>query len=213
MSIRVVIFDDNPERRDALQLMIDASDNMECVGMFEDCRNVLKHIDATQPDVVLMDIDMPHVDGLAGVAEIRKVHQDIKILMQTVFEDNDKIFPALCAGANGYLLKQETPERLIMSITEVLEGGAPMTPHIATKVLRHFSTSENVSKKEDYSLTKREEDILAYLVKGYSYKMIADECFISYKTVNTHINNIYKKLQVQSATGAVSVALKEGLVK
>lgn len=212
MNIRVVIFDDNPERSDALQLLIDSTEHMECVGMFEDCRDVTKHIRETKPDVVLMDIDMPHVDGVTGVVQIRKEYPDLKILMQTVFEDNDNIFPALCAGANGYLLKQETPERLIESITEVLDGGAPMTPLIATKVLRHFS-AENTPKKEDYKLTKREQEILEYLVKGYSYKMIAGECNISYGTVNTHINNIYEKLHVQSATSAVSVALKEGLVK
>lgn len=213
MSIRVVIFDDNPERRDALQILVDSSETMECVGLFEDCRDVLKHVKETNPDVVLMDIDMPHVDGVTGVLEIRKEYPDIKILMQTVFEDNDKIFPALCAGADGYLLKQETTERIIDAIFEVLDGGAPMTPLIAKKVLRYFNSSENIAKKEDYNLTKREKEILEYLVKGYSYKMIAGECNISYKTVNTHIDNIYKKLQVQSATGAVSIALKEGLVK
>ena len=133
--------------------------------------------------------------------------------MQTVFEENDKIFPALCAGADGYLLKQESTDKIIDSIKEVLDGGAPMTPLIARKVLLYFNNTENTSKKEDYNLTKREQEILEYLVKGYSYKMIADECFISYKTVNTHIDNIYKKLHVQSATGAVSIALKEGLVK
>jgi DNA-binding NarL/FixJ family response regulator len=132
--------------------------------------------------------------------------------MQTVFEDEKKVFAAICAGANGYILKQTNPLKLIDSISEVLEGGAPMTPTIAAKVLELFHKSQKITIRKDFELTKRELEILAFLVKGYSYKMIAKECFISYPTVNTHISRIYKKLQVQSASGAVSKALKEGLV-
>ena len=213
MKIRVVIFDDNAKRREALKLLIDAMDNMDCVAIFNDCRNVIENVTNSMPDVVLMDIDMPHVDGVEGVKEIRKVYPDLKILMQTVFEDNDKIFDALCAGANGYMLKQENPIKLLNAIEEVVQGGAPMTPAIATKVLSFFNVSNKVSKAEQFNLTQRELEILEYLVKGYSYKMIAAECHVSYPTVNTHISNIYSKLHVQSASGAVSVALKEGLVK
>lgn len=213
MNIRVVIFDDNPKRRDALKMLIDAMGNMECVAVFNDCRNVIEHITQSRPDVVLMDIDMPHVDGVEGVKEIRKVYPDLKILMQTVFEDNNKIFDAICAGANGYMLKQENPSKLLDAITEVSQGGSPMTPIIATKVLSFFNNTRKAKQVEQFNLTQRELEILEYLVKGYSYKMIATECHISYPTVNTHISNIYNKLQVQSASGAVSVALKEGLVK
>lgn len=213
MSIRVAIFDDNPKRRDGLMLLIDSMDNMECCGAFNDCREVLMHIENSRPDVVLMDIDMPYVNGIEGVAIIREVHPDLKILMQTVFEDDDKIFAAVCAGANGYILKQTNPSKLIEAITEVKEGGAPMTPIIANKVLKLFHKQNSIYKKQSFELTKRELEILQLLVKGYSYKMIADECFISYPTVNSHISNIYQKLHVQSSAGAVAVAIREGLVK
>jgi DNA-binding NarL/FixJ family response regulator len=213
MSIRVAIFDDNPKRRDGLTLLIDSMDNMECCGAFNDCREVLMHIENSRPDVVLMDIDMPYVNGIEGVAIIREVHPDLKILMQTVFEDDDKIFAAVCAGANGYILKQTNPLKLIEAIIEVKEGGAPMTPIIANKVLKLFHKQNSIYKKHSFDLTKRELEILQLLVKGYSYKMIADECFISYPTVNSHISNIYQKLHVQSSAGAVAVAIREGLVK
>lgn len=213
MKIRVAIFDDNPKRRDGLQLLIDAMDNMECVGMFNDCRDVLKNIETTKPDVVLMDIDMPHVNGVEGVKKIRQSYPDLKILMQTVFEDNDKILAAICAGADGYLLKQESPIKLIDAISEVLQGGAPMTPAIAKKVLTLVTSPQKSESKQTFNLTNRELDVLKLLAKGYSYKMIGNECNISYSTVNSHVSSIYEKMQVQSATGAVSIALKEGLIK
>ena len=213
LKIRVAIFDDNPKRRDGLKMLIDAMDTMECVGVYNDCRDIVHHIDQSKPDVVLMDINMPHVDGVAGVIAIRHVYPKLKILMQTVFEDEEKIFAAICAGADGYLLKQTNPSKLIDAITEVMEGGAPMTPSVAKKVLQFFSKTKAAPANDPFMLTNRELEILGFLVKGYSYKMIADECSISYPTVNTHISKIYEKLKVNSATGAVSVALKEGLIK
>lgn len=166
----------------------------------------------TNPDVVLMDIDMPHVNGIEGVLKIRSQYPDLKILMQTVFEDDSKVFGAICAGADGYILKQTNPSKLLDAIKEVAEGGAPMTPTIARKVLQLFSKQHQVTRKQDFELTKRELEILEYLVKGYSYKMIAEACHISYPTVNTHVTNIYAKLKVESVGGAVSLAIKEGLV-
>lgn len=213
MKTRVAIFDDNLERREGLFLLLETTDDLNCVGLFNDCRNVLADIESSNPDVVLMDIDMPHVNGIEGVLEIRKVHPDLKILMQTVFEDDDKIFAAICAGADGYILKQANPMKLIDAIGEVLEGGAPMTPIIAAKVLKLFQKQGSSKKSNCFDLTKRESEILNLLVKGFSYKMIAEECHISYPTVNSHITKIYAKLKVQSSAGAVAVALKEGLVK
>ncbi len=213
MNIRVVIFDDNAKRRDGLRLLIDSSGTMICTGTFNDCREVLRDITASKPDVVLMDIDMPHVNGIEGVTLIRTKYPDLKVLMQTVFEDDDKIFAAICAGADGYILKQANPLKLMEAISEVFEGGAPMTPVVARKVLQLFSKQNKPTVKKQFDLTKREQEILKLLVKGYSYKMIADECCVSYPTVNTHVTNIYSKLQVQSVSGAVSLALREGLVK
>ncbi len=188
-------------------------DTMECVGVYNDCRDILHHLQLAMPDVVLMDINMQHVDGVAGVVAIRAVYPKLKILMQTVFEDDEKIFAAICAGADGYLLKQTSPTKLIDAITEVMEGGAPMTPSVAKKVLQFFSKAKVTPANDPFSLTKRELEILSYLVKGYSYKMIADECSITFPTVNTHISKIYEKLKVNSATGAVAIALREGLIK
>src|ERR1700722_14999562 len=139
VKTRVVIFDDNAQRRDGLKMLINSMGVMECVGCFEDCRNVLEHVDNTKPDVVLMDIDMPFINGIEGVRIIRTKYPDLKILMQTVFEDDDKVFAAVCAGADGYILKQANPLKLIEAISEVLEGGAPMTPTIARKVLQLFN--------------------------------------------------------------------------
>jgi DNA-binding NarL/FixJ family response regulator len=210
---RVVIFDDNAQRRDGLEMLINSMPTMECAGCYEDGRDTPARIAASEPDVVLMDIDMPHVDGIMAVREIRTKYPDLKILMQTVFEDDDKVFAAICAGADGYILKQADPMKLIDAISEVLEGGAPMTPTVARKVLQLFNRANQVPVKVSFQLTKRELEILGLLVKGYSYKMIANEYNISYPTVNSHVTNIYSKLKVQSVGGAVSIALREGLVK
>lgn len=212
MPIRVTVFDDNFQRRDALQMLIDSTENMVCAGTFDDCRHVVARIADTKPNVVLMDINMPNVDGIEGLLEIRKAYPAQKVLMQTVFEDDNKVFACMCAGADGYILKQETPESLLTAINEVMAGGAPMTPVIARKVLQLFVHRQKEINPQPFDLTKRELEILGLLVKGFSYKMIASECFISYPTVNTHISNIYSKLKVESATGAVAMALKAGLV-
>ncbi|MEQ8909037.1 MAG: response regulator transcription factor [Vicingaceae bacterium] len=212
MGISVIVFDDNAKRREGLEMLLEATDGMHCTGTYNDCRDALRIVKEQKPDVILMDIDMPHVNGIEGVKAIRKEFKEVKILMQTVFEDDEKVFNAICAGANGYILKQTNPTNLVDSISEVFSGGGPMTPVIAAKVLQLFSKGFSPKVKETFDLTKRELEILQFLVKGFSYKMIANECHISYPTVNTHVNNIYKKLQVQSAAGAVSKAIKKGLV-
>ncbi|MEX1190266.1 MAG: response regulator transcription factor [Bacteroidia bacterium] len=213
MKIRVVIFDDNAKRRDGVKLLVNSMDTMECVGEFNDCRDVLQRVSSTNPDVVLMDIDMPYVNGIEGVMLIRNKYPDLKILMQTVFEDDEKVFAAICAGADGYLLKQSNPIKLMEAISEVMEGGAPMTPVVARKVLQLFSKQNKPTMQNEFDLTKREQEILELLVKGYSYKMVAEACFISYPTVNSHVTKIYSKLKVNSISGAVSLAIREGLVK
>lgn len=213
MAIKVVAFDDNPQRRDALELLINNTEGLVCIATYVDCRDVVQRIKETRPDVVLMDINMPNVDGIEGVQLIKAHFPAIKVLMQTVFEDDNKVFASICAGADGYILKQSSPQKLIEGIHEVLEGGAPMTPTVARKVLQLFSKQHQSESGDEFNLTKRELEILEYLVKGYSYKMIASECYISYPTVNTHVSNIYSKLKVESAAGAVSMAIRNGLVK
>ncbi|MCB0760219.1 MAG: response regulator transcription factor [Flavobacteriales bacterium] len=211
-SIKVSIYDDNPSRLEALRMLLDGMPGTECVGVFSDGRNAAQTVADKQPDVILMDIDMPYVDGIEAVKNIKSQHPEVKIIMQTVFEDERKIISAICAGADGYILKQASPVQLVDGIMEVMDGGAPMTPTIASRVLKIFSKTNIVPPSEENDLTKREKEILKLLVEGYSYKMIADKCFISYATVNTHVSHIYSKLQVNSVAGAVSKALKENLV-
>jgi len=213
MIKRIAIFDDNDNRREGLELLISMTDDMLCVGAYRDCSNVLKDIESSKPDVVLMDIDMPKVNGIEGVRIIRKKYPDLKILMQTVFEDDDKIFASICAGADGYILKKAQPHELMKAILEVLEGGAPMTPSIARQVMRLVSKQSNKIMDSDLHLTAREHEILSLLVQGLSYKMIGERCNISLSTVNSHIQNIYEKLHVSSGTEAVAKAISQNIVK
>ena len=193
-------------------MLIGLTEGLACCGAFNDCSNVLDDIETSRPDVVLMDIDMPYVNGVEGVKAIRKKHADIKILMQTVFEDDDKIFASICAGADGYILKKTPPHELIKAINEVLDGGAPMTPSIARQVLRLLNNNAVKKAHIDFKLTARELEILALLVQGLSYKMIGHKCFISLPTVNSHIQHIYEKLQVNSVVEAVTKAIENKVV-
>ena len=212
MDKRIVIFDDNIKRRESLEMLIDLSDDMICVGSFPDCSNVLNNIDKSEPDLVLMDIDMPNVNGIEGVTIIRTKYPNLKILMQTVFEDDEKLFACIRAGADGYILKKTQPLELLDAINEALEGGAPMTPSIARQVLRFVGSTENKQKSEDFKLTARETEILSLLVQGLSYKMIASRCFVSLPTVNSHVQHIYEKLQVNTAVEAVTKAIGNKIV-
>lgn len=210
MDIAIAVFDDNKDRRDSLQMLINTREGMVCTGVFEDCNNVLDNIHASAPDVILMDIDMPGVNGIEAVKIIRSQFPKVHIIMQTVFEDDDKIFSAILAGADGYILKKTAPAKLIEGIKEVVEGGAPMTASVAKQVLKLFQNQP--PKPDAYNLTDREKEILALLVKGMSYKMIAAQCGVTYFTVNMHIKKIYEKLHVHSATEAVSKAIQNKIV-
>ena len=206
-KINIVIFDDNSERRESLTLLLETYDDFCVAGCFEDCTNVVSVVSETEPDVILMDIEMPKVNGIEAVKLIRKENAEVKILMQTVFEDDEKVFDAMLAGASGYLLKKTSAEKIVEAIHEVMQGGAPMTPVIARKILERMREQEKPSG-EELHLSEREKEILQYLVQGQSYKMIADKCFISYHTVNSHIKKIYEKIQVHSQSEAVAKALK-----
>jgi len=211
-EIKVAVFDDNKPRRELLQLLLNSSDGLICTGAFEDCRNIVKKLCADIPDVILMDIDMPFVNGIEGLKEVRAHFPTVKVMMQTVFEDEERIFEAIVNGADGYLLKKTPPAKLLEAISEVMEGGAPMTPAIARQVLLLFNGQHRYTEKKDFNLSAREQEILAYLEKGLSYKMIADKCNISYPTVNSHISHIYEKLHVSSGTEAVAKALANKIV-
>ena len=211
-NIRVAIFDDNTQLRESLFDLVEASDGFICVGAFPNCENVLQNVKDTKPDVVLMDIEMPVVSGIDAVILIKERFPDVKILMQTIFEDDEKVFQSICNGAEGYILKNTAPEEILLSLKEIYEGGAPMTPAIATKVLRMFKNNLSAKKDESFNLSIREKEILKHLVEGLSYKMIADACFISLETVSGHMKNIYKKLQVHSKGEAVAKAIKGNIV-
>ncbi|MFT6335155.1 MAG: DNA-binding NarL/FixJ family response regulator [Saprospiraceae bacterium] len=211
-TYKIAVFDDNIARREGLQLLIDAMGEMQCVGIFPDCTDIVHRLKSNLPDVILMDINMPNVHGIEGLKLVKKAYPHIKVIMQTIFEEEGKILEAISSGADGYIIKQKSPMKLIEGINEVMAGGAPMTPSVAFKVLKLFNTTQKISVTSNIVLTTREKEILNLLVEGYSYKMIADKCFISYATVNKHISNIYSKLQVNSVAAAVSKALREGLV-
>ena len=204
MATKILVFDDNRGRREALQLLIESSDNLEFVGARENCNNVEEDISQLKPDVVLMDIDMPGTNGIEGLKRIRTQAPEVFIIMQTVFEDDEKIFTAIHAGAHGYFLKKTKPDKLIEGIRDVLEGGAPMTSSVARKVLHMFTQQSSDNRVNQFDLTDREIEILSMLGKGMSYKMIADAGNISFHTVNSHLKKIYEKLHVHSATEAVS---------
>lgn len=199
MSIKVFIYDDSAVRRDSLKALLELSPEMQFAGEGINCVQVIKEMKTCFPDVVLMDINMPGADGIEGLKKIKENFPHIKVLMQTVFDDSEKIFECIKNGASGYILKKDPPQRILQAIQEVNEGGAVMNPGIAMKVLEYF----NPAKKEN-PLTQREQEVLQLLAEGNSYKMVADKLFLSFHTVNTHIKHIYEKLHVSSLGEAIA---------
>ncbi len=210
--IRVLLFEDNKNFRESLSLFLASAENIWLIGAYPDARESLSIVKKTNPDVILMDISMPHLSGIDAMISIRKQKPTAKILMQTVHDEDDKIFAAICAGALGYILKNSTPEQYLQAIEEVNLGGSHLSPTIAAKVLRMFQ-NQFVKEQPNYvDLSVREREILNCLVKGMSYKMIADKCFISFNTVCTHVKHIYEKLHVNSAPEAIIKAIELHLI-
>jgi DNA-binding NarL/FixJ family response regulator len=210
--IKVTIFEDNQSLRIGLYQLINGTEGYVCVGAFENCSQLLKNIRDTSPDIVLMDIEMPGVNGIEAVGILKKKFPEIRILMQTIFQDNDKIFQSILAGAEGYILKNTSPARMLEAIKEIYEGGAPMSPIVAKKVLKMVYNQPATPIKNDFQLTDREIGVLHCLVKGMSYKLIGDHLQISIDTVRAHIRNIYDKLHVNSKGEAIVKALKDNIV-
>lgn len=213
--IHVALFDDSKGIRDSLGTLLSTTPGIGLCGCFPNADKLLERIDACKPDVVLMDIDMPGLNGIGAVQMLHAQQPQLPVIMLTVFADEDRVYAALCAGAMGYLLKNTAPNELLDAIAEVRKGGAAMTPSIARKVMLHFQRMPNVprTQKEDHGLSPREKEVLACLVEGLSYKMIADRMSIGFETVRSHIKRIYEKLHVHNCTEAVSKTIKGGLLR
>jgi two-component system, NarL family, response regulator LiaR len=211
MPIKVAIYEDNSSLRETLTFLIRGTESLELTGSYPDASMVLENCRGTRPEVILMDIDMPGISGIEATRKVKTEFPEINILIFTIFEDSEKVFNALCAGATGYLLKKSSAVTIIESIIDLHQGGSPMTGEIARMVFNFFSRPP-MGKDNKYALSSREMDVLKCLVGGDSYKMIGDACNISIGTVRGHINSIYNKLHVNSKSEAVIKAMKERLV-
>jgi DNA-binding NarL/FixJ family response regulator len=210
-EIKVAIVEDMRDVREGLALLINGTSGFRCVGRFRSMEEAAANISREMPDVVLTDIGLPGMDGIEGIRLLRQHHSGLPFIALTVYDDDERIFDALCAGACGYLLKNTQPARLLEALREVAAGGAPMSPEVAKRVIRLFQ--EFVPPKTSpCHLTPQEKELLKLLVAGHSYKSAAFEMKISYHTVSFHLRNIYEKLQVHSKSEAVSKALREKLV-
>jgi DNA-binding NarL/FixJ family response regulator len=210
--IKVMIYEDNPQLREGLTMLINGTPGFEVVAAYKTCEEIEGQVPVWKPDVILMDIDMPGMNGIDGLKKLRQFDTQTKVLMLTVFDDNKNVFEAIKSGANGYLLKKTPPAKLLDYIQEAQSGGAPMTSSIATQVLHMFAGMNREQQNPDYDLSEREKQVLQLLVEGYSYKMIAAEMFIAIDTVRSHIKKIYEKLHVNSKSEAVAKAFKDKIV-
>lgn len=211
MPYQLLIFEDNTRLRQSLELLLNDEHHFNVAAAFPDCDRADKLAEKYNADLVVMDIDMPGIGGVEGVRRIKNSNPDVKVVMHTMYDDDSRIFDSICAGADGYLLKNTSPVQLVNALHEVMNGGAPMSPFVAQKIFQHFRQVKTDS--EQFNLTTREIEILELLVKGNSYKMIAGKCSVSIDTVKKHLQNIYHKLHVNCGTEAVAKAIRHKIVK
>lgn len=210
-TIKVALIEDRREIREGLAMLIDGTDGYSCVSTFSTMEDAIARIHHNLPQVALVDIGLPGMSGIEGIAILKERHPELLLLTLTVYDDDERIFKALCAGACGYLLKKTPPARLLESIREVVAGGAPMSPAVARKVIylfREFRPPDQV----EFHLTPHETKLLRMLVEGHNYKTVAAELGVSINTISFHMRHIYEKLQVHSKSEAVSKALRQRLV-
>lgn len=210
--IKLVIVEDKPKIREGLVVILGATQEIDCVGGYGNCEDMLAALAEDKPDVILMDIGLPGMSGIEGTREAKKILPEVIVLVLSVYDDNDNIFEALCMGAAGYLVKNTPPARLIEAVKEAHGGGSPMSSHIARKVVTLFRKNFRPAADSDVQLTDRETEILTGLSGGDSYGSVAGTLCISVDTVRYHIRNIYRKLEVHSQSAAVSKAIREGLI-
>jgi len=209
MPVSIIIFEDNEQLRESLVTLLNNSEGYNVIGDYNNVIDAANIIRRYRPDVVIMDIDLPEKSGIEGVRMIKETKPETLVIMYTMFEDDEKLFNSLCAGANGYILKKTSPYKLFEAINEVMEGGAPMSPTIAKRVLQTF---QNKSAVRLYHLSPRETEILHLLIKGYSVKLIAAELKIAFDTTRAHLRNIYQKLHVNCGKEAIAKVLSEKIV-
>jgi DNA-binding NarL/FixJ family response regulator len=210
LPIRVVLIEDLREVREGLTMLINGTPGFRCTGSHRTMEDALSRLDDRECDAILTDIGLPGMSGIDGIRILRGRFPDLPILALTVYDNDDKVFEALCAGASGYLLKNTPPARLLDSIRQVLDGGAPMSPEVARRVIKLFR-DYHPPEHANYHLTPQENELLKLLVEGHHKKTAAHEMGISVNTVSFHLKNIYEKLQVHSKTEAVAKALRERL--
>jgi DNA-binding NarL/FixJ family response regulator len=212
MPIKVCIFDDNKNIRNSLQLLLHGNNGIEVAGVYENANNIEEALIISEPDLVLMDIEMPGINGIEAVRQIKKFNTSVTVIMLTIFEDEERVFSSLLAGASGYLTKDAPPLIIIEAIKDAYKGGSPMTPSIAKKIIQQFQLQNKIVSAEAYHLTAKETEVLCSLADGLSYKMIADKLNMGYDTVHTHIKSIYRKLHVASMGEAISKAIRGKII-
>ena len=210
--IKAAIVEDQTDIRSGLTVLINGTPGYRCTGSYRSMEEALAGIASNTPDVVLCDIGLPGMSGIEGIRILKERYPTLSLLMLTVYDDDERIFDALCAGASGYLLKRTAPARLLESLREAVSGGAPMSPEVATRVVAVFREIRP-PERADYDLTPHESRLLKLLVDGHNYTTAAEELSVSYNTVKFHMRQIYAKLQVHSKSEAVAKAMRERLVK
>jgi DNA-binding NarL/FixJ family response regulator len=209
-TIRILIVEDERHLRNGLETLINFTPNFTCTGAFRTMEEALARVRRELPDIVLTDIGLPGMSGIEGIKKLKELYPELLILVLTVYDDNEKIFDALCAGACGYLLKRTDPSELLKSLREAVTGGAPMSPEVAAKVIKIFREFRPPEKAE-YNLTPHEIRLLKMLTEGYNYVSSAEKLGISYNTLKFHVRNIYDKLQVHSQSEALAIAMRDRL--